>query len=823
MNTKDSVINSEDIYWAFISYRHSDNRETDREWATWLHREIEQYEVPAELIGTTNMRGDIIPERIYPVFRDEESLPANADLTTSISEALDRAKFLVTLCSPGAVESRYVAQEIQHFKDAGKSDRIVAALISGEPGHPINECFPAPLREIATVDGKLFEPIAADFRQSDGNEGYTSSQVFRKKLLSELPKKTARKMSEQYEQRLQLMKLKVISGILGLPLEKLRDRDQVFQLSKARTKQRILSIIIATIATLGIITGISGIIAWQQKMQATARSIEARTQEKLAKKSASYSLLQVASQHLENNLPYSAISAATEAVKIDENCDTALDIIETLRKNGEVSIATHKSRPGLLIDYDSTINDSISAISNDGRLILYESNDYEKMIYNTLTQHSFSADKGETKEQEEAIKKITAEYAQANQFDRFDPNKTFVTKSRDTTLFLEVAPPNKGEFSWRNIFKKYVNAKSKEESYPELIPVDDYIKSIYYLDATQKWILIKYYVQASPEDGTYSNIINSRTNLPAGLPRLQDSNDLIGLALSLNKKHLVISRQDAGFNIYDLNLVQTENREIVLPFKVDGIFSDDQGIGVIKLNLEQLSAPTGAKINFLRIDKNGNLNSQPLKMNPIQMSKINCYAANRGDKLSNFFHPWTTAQEEIQSIRKRQNLSKKINQSAAEEESKVILKDIKKTTSQIPYFEHLVSSSRIAVIESTEDLRTPQRPCVRIIDTESKNDIREPIIRRRRTGSYLPVKMICTDNNSTRILVVWTDDTGRIYDLETGLATSGLFGEIDSACFGPNTNKLYILTKYNTIREHTIGSTSSRRELILYSNRLLEN
>lgn len=61
-------------YLAFISYRHADNTEEDRQWATWLHAQLEAYEIPAELIGTTNLRGEAIPERIYPVFRDEVSL-----------------------------------------------------------------------------------------------------------------------------------------------------------------------------------------------------------------------------------------------------------------------------------------------------------------------------------------------------------------------------------------------------------------------------------------------------------------------------------------------------------------------------------------------------------------------------------------------------------------------------------------------------------------------------------------------------------------------------------------------------------------------------
>src|ERR1700761_7804894 len=120
-------------YWCFISYRHADNREPGRQWASWLHHAIETYEVPHDLVGTKNDRGDIIPERIFPVFRDEEDLPADADLANPICRALDRSRFLVVLCSPRAVASTYVDDEIRYFKQIGRADRILAALLEGEP------------------------------------------------------------------------------------------------------------------------------------------------------------------------------------------------------------------------------------------------------------------------------------------------------------------------------------------------------------------------------------------------------------------------------------------------------------------------------------------------------------------------------------------------------------------------------------------------------------------------------------------------------------------------------------------------------------------
>jgi hypothetical protein len=103
-------------FWCFISYRHADNRDLGRQWATWLHQAIETYEVPADLVGTPNDRGETIPERIFPVFRDEEELPVDADLASPIYRALDHSKYLLVICSPRSVESNYVAREIRYFK-----------------------------------------------------------------------------------------------------------------------------------------------------------------------------------------------------------------------------------------------------------------------------------------------------------------------------------------------------------------------------------------------------------------------------------------------------------------------------------------------------------------------------------------------------------------------------------------------------------------------------------------------------------------------------------------------------------------------------------
>ena len=271
------------FYWCFISYRHADNKNQDRDWASWLHGEIERYDVPAELVGTMNKRGDTIPERIYPVFRDEESLPADADLGKSIVEAIDRSKFLIVLCSPRAVESTYVAEEVHHFKKGGKGDRMIAVILAGEPGNTERECFPFPVKHPLASDGTFDttieeEPIAADFRLRDGSEGYTSAEAYRLTLIKDpnVSRDQARCWADVYAGKLQLMKLKIIAGILGLPLETLRNRDQAYQLELARKKARRTRRLAVAFGIIGAFAICGGLIAWKQSNLAKEESARTR-------------------------------------------------------------------------------------------------------------------------------------------------------------------------------------------------------------------------------------------------------------------------------------------------------------------------------------------------------------------------------------------------------------------------------------------------------------------------------------------------------------------------------------------------------------------
>jgi len=108
---RETAAEGEFRYEAFISYRHV---EPDRTWAKWLHTALETYRVPAKLAAD---RG--LPRRIGRVFRDEEELPASADLNAEIESALKDSRFLVVICSPRTPESEWVNRSCGSGRWAG--------------------------------------------------------------------------------------------------------------------------------------------------------------------------------------------------------------------------------------------------------------------------------------------------------------------------------------------------------------------------------------------------------------------------------------------------------------------------------------------------------------------------------------------------------------------------------------------------------------------------------------------------------------------------------------------------------------------------------
>jgi hypothetical protein len=276
-------------YAAFVSYRHADNKEPGRQWASWLHQALETYEIPADLVGSQNQRGELIPASLYPVFRDEEELPADADLTRNIRLALENSEILVVLCSPRSTGSRFVGDEIRYFKELGKSDRILALLIDGEPNASDDsgkqaagisaeaECLPQPLRfglpqENGRIDWTVrTEPIAADVRPNGlPQQGWTSSGAYRHQLeRGGADRATIEREVRTYEERLELAKLKIIAGALAIPLGTLTQRDKAMQLRRARDRAKVISRWLTAVGILAILALTGGFYSLQKQRAVT--------------------------------------------------------------------------------------------------------------------------------------------------------------------------------------------------------------------------------------------------------------------------------------------------------------------------------------------------------------------------------------------------------------------------------------------------------------------------------------------------------------------------------------------------------------------------
>jgi hypothetical protein len=206
-----------------LSYSHRDAK-----WGAWLHKSLESYRPPKQIVGTVTARGPV-PKRLAPIFRDREELASATDLGTVINEALRQSPCQIVICSPSSARSKWVNEEILAFKRLGREDRIFCLVVDGEPNasddpaHAAEECFPPALRYKLGTNGNLSaertEPIAADARP--GKDGRNNA------------------------------KLKLIAGVLGVGFDGLRQREQ------RRRQRQLFAIASGAIAGMVLTSGLA--------------------------------------------------------------------------------------------------------------------------------------------------------------------------------------------------------------------------------------------------------------------------------------------------------------------------------------------------------------------------------------------------------------------------------------------------------------------------------------------------------------------------------------------------------------------------------------
>ena len=218
-------------YDAFISYRHVD---PDRQYAKWLHKALETYKVPGDLV----QKG--YPSKIKKIFRDEEELPASSDLSKEIDSALESSRFLIVVSSPRIIESIWCDAEVKKFRELGRHDKIIALLIEGEPSESFLPSLCEIRHQVKNDDGtttekiEIVEPLAADVRPS---------------------------REESQRELKSLAKLRILACILGCKFDDLRKRE-------LRRKQRKMAIFGTLMAFLVIVFASLTVFALRERDRA---------------------------------------------------------------------------------------------------------------------------------------------------------------------------------------------------------------------------------------------------------------------------------------------------------------------------------------------------------------------------------------------------------------------------------------------------------------------------------------------------------------------------------------------------------------------------
>lgn len=130
-------------YTAFISYNHKDDK-----WAKWLQRKLESYNMPVVI---KDERGEVVRREKKPkhfkIFRYPTDLNT-VSLNEGLADELDQSRWLIVICSPNSVRSRWVSKEIQHFLDTDRKKRIIPFIVNGTSySDGPDECLPKVLRD----------------------------------------------------------------------------------------------------------------------------------------------------------------------------------------------------------------------------------------------------------------------------------------------------------------------------------------------------------------------------------------------------------------------------------------------------------------------------------------------------------------------------------------------------------------------------------------------------------------------------------------------------------------------------------------------------
>ena len=300
-------------YKAFISYRHLP---LDVQTAKMIHRRIERYVIPKAL----RKNGE---KKLGYVFRDQDELPISSNLSANIQEALDRAEYLIVICTPETQKSAWVLREISYFIETHDREHVLAVLADGEP----SESFPPQLTEVRGESGDLLEriePLAANI--------VADSAAKRRRLF-------------------QTESLRILAALIGCPFDALFRRE-------LRYRRRKLALAVSA----------AGLIAAAFIGMLLNRNAQIRAQLKQTQRNESTALAALSQNAYREGDYVGALRYALDALPSEENARPYLPQAEYA-----LSQALDLYRKGVLsysqsIDLETPI--SVLALSRDGRTMV---------------------------------------------------------------------------------------------------------------------------------------------------------------------------------------------------------------------------------------------------------------------------------------------------------------------------------------------------------------------------------------------------------------------------------------------------------------------
>jgi hypothetical protein len=220
-------------YWAFISYAPEDDK-----WANWLHKGLECYRVPKNIVGKQGRDG-AVPGRAFPCFRDRDELAASGNRRDDIERALRQSRFLIVVCSPYAVRSQSVDEEIRFFKSLGREDRVLFLIVGEAPEAETREAMLARFIPAAARSSVTSEPNVADARS--GRDGKPNAL------------------------------LKLLAGILGVSFDDLKQR----AVEREHLRMQFALSAVGALLVIFALLSVQAFVQRQRALQSEKQAVEA--------------------------------------------------------------------------------------------------------------------------------------------------------------------------------------------------------------------------------------------------------------------------------------------------------------------------------------------------------------------------------------------------------------------------------------------------------------------------------------------------------------------------------------------------------------------